>query len=365
METRGQGLIQPIELVETMKRLDFIDADTPEVRLSRRRWQVRHGDTPMGRLIWEQGFRVSQVNWGALFSSLRARVPNDCYRSGADVAAVEQDANGVTVTLGGGDSLEFELLLAADGNMSTVRRLLFPEAERRHSGYVVWRGWFDEELGLLQDARPFEEMNTFGFDGGHANFWLLPSAAGAEPGRREVAWNIYGGGVPPDLTFEDGVIRSVPPGRCTLAQLEHLRQLAERHFPPFAAHVVEVTDKPIITPIDDVRVPTLARGRVALLGDAAIVLRPMTGSGATKGLQDAVALSSALASTGSVAAALERYTRERWPVADHLVRLGQRMGRALVTEAPPWSELTAQELETWLAAMLDERGWYAVADADP
>jgi 2-polyprenyl-6-methoxyphenol hydroxylase-like FAD-dependent oxidoreductase len=358
--TRGQGLVQPIELVERLMQEGYVDEEMPVLRISRRRWLVRDGDRPEGRLVLDQPFRVAQVNWGVLFANLRERVPDWAYRSGANVVGIEDLGKEVTLHLADGQSLDFDVVFAADGNLSTARRLLFPDEERTDSGHVVWRGWFDEAGSTLDDVSLVAEMNTVGFPCGHANVWLLPSAAGTEPGKRELAWNLYGGGNPPELVADGGVVRAVPPGGCTDAQLHHLRRLVRRHFPPAYASVVEATETPIITPIYDVRVPTLVRGRVALVGDAGAVLRPVTGSGATKGLEDALAIASAFSSGSSVADALAAYDAERWPEADRLVRLGQRMGRALVTDAPAWHDLVGHQLQALIERTLDGSGWYAL-----
>jgi 2-polyprenyl-6-methoxyphenol hydroxylase-like FAD-dependent oxidoreductase len=364
LETRGQGLVQPIRLMEKLIERDYIDADMPVIRMSRRRWLVRDGDLTMGRLLSEQQFRVAHVNWGTLFKNLRKRIPSEVYRAGRNVASVEETPEGIRVTLNDGSSFEFDVVLAADGNMSTIRAKLFPDAERVDGGHVVWRGWFLESESPLPEVGALDEMNTVGFERGHGNLWLIPSPEGTERGEREVAWNLYGGGIPPDLLRDRGVIRTVPPGSCTPAQIEYLHNLAATQLPPVMGQVVMATCEPMITPIYDVHVPTLVRGRIALLGDAAMVLRPVTGSGATKGLEDAMAIADALASEADLADCLARYDHERWAAADGLVALGKRMGSGLVTEAPDWTELSGAEFDALFTSVIEGRNLYFAPDAE-
>jgi 2-polyprenyl-6-methoxyphenol hydroxylase-like FAD-dependent oxidoreductase len=70
------------------------------------------------------------------------------------------------------------------------------------------------------------------------------------------------------------------------------------------------------------------RGRLLLAGDAAHVHSPAGGQGMNTGIQDAVALASALASTiAGDGGALDRYDADRRPVAHRVVRNADRLTR--------------------------------------
>jgi 2-polyprenyl-6-methoxyphenol hydroxylase-like FAD-dependent oxidoreductase len=99
-----------------------------------------------------------------------------------------------------------------------------------------------------------------------------------------------------------------------------------------------------------VKVPSLVAGRVVLVGDAGTVVRPVTGSGAVKGLDDVLALTDALVRNGAdVDSAVADYNAERLPVGLGVVELGQRNG------------MSAEEMEEWMAHVM--AGWYAVDEA--
>ena len=59
------------------------------------------------------------------------------------------------------------------------------------------------------------------------------------------------------------------------AHIEHLRRIAGDLLPPQFAEVVRRTPQPFLQPIYDLKPDTIVHGRVALLGDAAFVARPM------------------------------------------------------------------------------------------
>ena len=62
-------------------------------------------------------------------------------------------------------------------------------------------------------------------------------------------------------------------------------------------------------------------GRILLAGDAAHVHSPAGGQGMNTGIQDAIALAGALAAAleSKDFAALERYSRERRPIAERVI----------------------------------------------
>jgi 2-polyprenyl-6-methoxyphenol hydroxylase-like FAD-dependent oxidoreductase len=287
--------------------------------------------------------------------------------AGRTVRTVADEFDGVRVEVDDGETLECDFVVACDGYRSTLRGICFPDAPLRYSGYVIWRGWFDERAGLLDGVELIAgRMNTFGFRRGHGNLWVIPGAGSAERGYRQVAWNLYdpldGATFQETLRERDGSIRSVPPGGCTPEQLRYLNELAERALPRMVADAIAATPAPLMSPIFDLRLRRLTKGRVALLGDAGMVLRPVTGSGATKGLQDALALGEACGSAEEIDGALARYDAQRRPVAQALVELGVTMGEALVTEAPDWPKMSPLDMTTWHQRMMAGRSWYALDD---
>jgi 2-polyprenyl-6-methoxyphenol hydroxylase-like FAD-dependent oxidoreductase len=66
--------------------------------------------------------------------------------------------------------------------------------------------------------------------------------------------------------------------------------------------------------------------RIALLGDAAFVVRPHTAMGVSKAAGDAPALSYALAQAGDLATALAAYDATRRAAGNEIAAYGRRLG---------------------------------------
>jgi 2-polyprenyl-6-methoxyphenol hydroxylase-like FAD-dependent oxidoreductase len=362
LQTRGSGLVLPGRLIPSLLARGLLPSEFEWRQVPNRNWIVKDGDVRMGRLIWQQPFTVSAVSWAGLFKAFRAGVPDGHYRQGCEVVSLAQDDDGVALSLANGETVSVDMVVAADGYLSTIRELLFADqAEQSYSGYLVWRGWFNEWEGLLSSVEHLDgPMKTVGFERGHGSTWLIPSAEGGSPGKRQITWNIYGGPLPPGVVRQDGAVSSAH-GALTDEQLVFLHEFVDEAMPPAIAEVAKVTPQPIFTPVYDVTVPSLVSRRVVLLGDAGTVVRPVTGSGAVKGLEDVMALADALMrDRDDIDTALAMFDAERLPVGLGLVELGKRMGTALVDEAPDWGAMSAEELEGWMTQVT--AGWYATEE---
>jgi 2-polyprenyl-6-methoxyphenol hydroxylase-like FAD-dependent oxidoreductase len=335
LRDRGFGIGIPLPLKESLTEAGFLGADMPVRTPTTRCWLVRDGDRPLGRQVWQQPFPAVANNWGVLWRTLRARVPDDTYRGECTVVSV---ADGVVRTADGW-SADFDLIVGADGYRSTVRQLVDPAATLSYAGYSLVRGCFPaDRLPELPDLLE-NEIATVCFAGGHGLFYLIP---GFEPGRPLVNWAVYHDFGPPSTAITDDIVAA-------------LGSIIEE-FPPYWANVVRLTERAELfsQPLYDATLSAYRSGRYVLAGDAGTVVRPHTASGATKALQDATALQKSLLASDSWDAALGAYERERLPVSNSLVALGRRIGRAQVEDPPRWESMTAADFETWMTGQQTE-----------
>ncbi|MEV7186596.1 FAD-dependent monooxygenase [Kitasatospora sp. NPDC093102] len=208
------------------------------------------------------------------------------------VTALDQDADGVTVTFENAPAHRFALVVGADGLHSAVRRLAFPGGGAHHrplGGYHAWFTVHDPALALALDG-----------------WFLMYNApgglvAGARPGR-----------LPGEVKASLG-LRCAPLAydrRDTAAQR---RLLAER----FAGAGWEV-DRLLagmrtagdfaFDSFGQIRLGHYSRGRVALLGDAGYSPSPLTGLGTSLALVGAYLLAGELAAAaGDFRTAFARY----------------------------------------------------------
>jgi 2-polyprenyl-6-methoxyphenol hydroxylase-like FAD-dependent oxidoreductase len=342
LESRGAGLGTHPALLDILSRIGLDPHDTIGVEVKR----VICLDCE-GRLLLDRPARRKMAAWGQLYSALRQRLPSGAYRSGRSLERFEQDGSGVTAIFTDGDRERGDLLVAADGFRSTVRRQLLPGLAPTYAGYVAWRVMLDERdvpadvRAQVFDCYTFclpegEQLLGYPVPGrknetreGHRAYnivWYRPVANGEtlDDLCTDATGRTHPLGIPPPLLRPDVIAAIKAAARCILA-------------PPIA-EIVAVS-QPFFQPIFDLETPRMASGRVVLMGDAAFVVRPHLGAGVTKAALDAAALADALAATDDIEAATARYHLQQSALGSGMVALARREGGYLGTP-PPKQERT-------------------------
>jgi 2-polyprenyl-6-methoxyphenol hydroxylase-like FAD-dependent oxidoreductase len=211
-------------------------------------------------------------------------------RRGCAVTGLEQDDDGVTVALAGGEQLRARYLVGCDGGRSTVRKLLgvgFPGEPARTETLM---GEMSVGVSPEEIAATVSELS-----GARQPFWLRPAGAG-----------VYSVVVPAAGVSD----RAEPP---TLDDFR--RQLRAVAGTDFGVH----SPRWVSRFGDATRLAERYRvGRVLLAGDAAHIHPPAGGQGLNVGVQDAVNLGWKLAAQirgWAPATLLDTYQAERRPVA--------------------------------------------------
>lgn len=360
LKDRGAGIGVPPSVIETFITRDLVDADIPHFSSDTfmRIWRTEP-ERKYGYLAWDQPARLELLNWGGLYQNLRKRVPNEVYCSGQRVMTLfDRAGTGVGVELADGATHEFDLVVCADGYTSLGRRTLFPEVDLHYAGYVLWRGFILENE--LTESHPMESgVRCLGYPGGHGIFYFVPGANGSVvPGQRLVNWGMY---VPvPEAAlaefFTDKEGRrhegSIPRGSMPHATEAALKQKAHERIPDYYADITDKSPNTFAYAIYDCQVPAYRQGRICLVGDAGAFARPHSAAGALKGINDATALGDALKTHSSVEEALTRWNQVQTETDNNLVRFGNQLGRALVTEIPDWSQMNATSMEKWFTSIV-------------
>jgi 2-polyprenyl-6-methoxyphenol hydroxylase-like FAD-dependent oxidoreductase len=238
---------------------------------------------------------------------------------GKAVIGYESLADRVRVYIDGGETLDADLLVGADGLHSAVRRTMRGEEALRYSGQTSWRAIV--EVDTVEQDRFTESW------GAGERFGIVPL------GGRRVYWF--------------AVMDARQGGRDEGDPRDALRaRFAGWHAPidellaatrPEAIIRTDIYDRPPINRWSD--------GRAALLGDAAHPMTPNVGMGGGQAIEDAVVLAEAIAGEATIEAALARYEAKRMARANGFVSRSYRVGQVAHLRARPLRWLRDRALQ--------------------
>ncbi|MCZ7414865.1 MULTISPECIES: FAD-dependent monooxygenase [unclassified Streptomyces] len=233
---------------------------------------------------------------------------------GQRVEEVEQGAEGVRVALADGRRLHADVVIAADGAHSGLRRLVDPGVPEP-TGWAVWRALIPRPADVTRTCLAYGGVAhiagfaPMGADTGYTMFVVDAPPVASEPRREDYARHVdelaaaYGGPVWKEIR-----------GHLAGAEIHHTRFT---HYVARRWHT----------------------GRLALAGDAAHCMPPTLAQGAAMCLEDAQVLADSLtAEHADVAEALAAYQARRLPrvraVADASMRLGELLATGRHREGP-------------------------------
>jgi 2,6-dihydroxypyridine 3-monooxygenase len=270
-----------------------------------------------GEVIHERAFEYRFTSFYALYRELLDSFDLAHYQLSREVIGFDQDSDGVVVHTTAQQSERCDLLVCADGIHSTSRRLLLPEVDPEYAGYIAWRGVVSEqELTPETFSTLHEAITYYLMPNSHILTYPIPNTDGSiEPGRRLINWiwyrNMPAGPELDDLmTDRQGRIQevSLPPGGVAQRHVDELRAAGDELLAPPLAEMVRKSDEPFVQVVIDIEAPRLAFGRIALIGDAATVLRPHVAVGTAKAAEAAWRLGDAIeACDHDVVKALQRW----------------------------------------------------------
>jgi 2,6-dihydroxypyridine 3-monooxygenase len=227
-----------------------------------------------------------------------------------------------------------ELVVAADGFDSTVRRRLFGPVDATYSGYVGWRGMVVESdltsntFDQLADAISYSVIPS-----SHIVAYPIPTVDGSvRLGERLVNYVWYrnvaaGADLEELMTGTDGNLRmaSLHPGAVQARFIAEMKHAAEQ-LAPVMTEVVQRTPEPFLQVIQDIETPKMATARVALLGDGAFSARPHAAAGTAKAAEDGWKLIEALETHDTIPEALRHWERGQLELGRQLVARTRDLG---------------------------------------
>jgi 2-polyprenyl-6-methoxyphenol hydroxylase-like FAD-dependent oxidoreductase len=290
----GAGIIQQSNAI---RALDAIGVADEAMRRGSPYGNVKMG-TPSGHIFHEIGIPPMgkyPVHNGISRRTLHEILYEEClkvgvkFRMDTTVQSVVNEEHQVKVTYTDGIQDTCDVLVAADGIYSKVRKLVFGDYQPEYKGASVWRYTF---------PRPKDLETGYMYMGKKSKLGLIP-------------------------TTEDTIYMFVvsPEGENPKIPREELvpklRGYMEEYDAPFVKEVLShVTDDPEAVnyrPLEVMKVPLpWYKGRVIMIGDAAHATVPQLGSGAALAIEDAVVLTEELAREQTVDQAFEKHMERRY-----------------------------------------------------
>jgi 2-polyprenyl-6-methoxyphenol hydroxylase-like FAD-dependent oxidoreductase len=300
-----------------------------------------------GNPVAERLCPQTATSWNRLFEVLIARFGEVHYHLGKDLHRVVESPDGVEARFVDGTSHQGDLLVGADGFRSAVRAQYLPEIEPRYAGYVAWRGLADESEVVPALSQELFDSLVFCLPPGEQFLGYPVAGPNNDLRPQHRSWNIVWYR-PADEASELGSLLtdasgqthelSIPPPLIRQPVIAAMRGAAKRLLPPQLFTVIERIEQPFLQPIYDLESPAMAFGRVALIGDAAFVIRPHVGGGIAKAAADAAALAAALDSHASIPAALAAFARQRITIGRKFIAQARRLGSYLKYRFPSEAE---------------------------
>jgi 2,6-dihydroxypyridine 3-monooxygenase len=287
-----------------------------------------------GRVAREEPCPYEFTAWSTLYRNLLDLFGPDRYHRGCDLIGFDQNDAGVELRFADGRLERCELLVCADGILSTARSLLCPEAQPKYAGYVGWRGTVEEGELSLQSAALLRNSITYGvIERSHILSYPIPSVDGStDPGERLINFVWYrnldeNDGLTELMTDRHGRSRqiSIHPGEVQERHVAELRETASTQLPTAFAEMVLLAE-PFVQVIVDLTTPSMAFGRVCLLGDAAFAARPHAAAGTAKAAENAWKLAEAVGRNESVEQALQDWEPAQLELGRRLVERSRQIG---------------------------------------
>lgn len=292
------------------------------------------------------------TTWPALYRWLRDRAgESPLIRLDEDrgVAAVGAEGEKAIVTFTDGTTATADAVIGADGYHSTVRRVIAPELPlASYAGYLVWRGLIEESVLSGPVRWPTDGGLWIELQKGYRLVAaVLPGRDGSlDIGKRQVtfAWfDAHRDALLRDtncLTDDGHVVGTLDTDLISAAIKDELAALVPQVWPEPWIEAVQYGVRAPQTmrgaPITEYRPERLALGPLAIIGDAAHGVSPMTGAGYATGAEDAAILSDMLskrAAAETLPALLKRYEAERLPYTRALVDHSRRLSAGFLRYA--------------------------------
>jgi 3-hydroxybenzoate 6-monooxygenase len=262
-----------------------------DVRTGEKVIRVPLGNTALAAYGYPYGV-IYRVDMHDVFLHACKTLPTVTLRTSSKVESFEQDGSGVRAQLAGGETLQGDALIGADGLWSRIRESVVGDGKPRVSGHIAYRAV------LKRDEVPqhlwSDDVLLWGGEKTHLVHYplrrgeLFNLVAVFHSNKYDEGWNTFGDTAELNERFS----QAVPQVKELLGKIQTWKMWVLCDREP---------------------VKIWSKGRVTLLGDAAHPMLQYLAQGAGQAIEDAVVLGEALRSThGDIEQAFRKYQQARY-----------------------------------------------------
>lgn len=252
---------------------------------------------------------IQGIERDALIDLLLERVDQTAIRTSTTIATLRQHDEAVTIEFNDGSHDTFDLVVAADGLHSDTRKRLLKSNQYQYHD-TGWGGW------VFWSKADTTVPSTY------TEYWGQGRFLGLYPTGGRVG------------VFAGGNARKIRPlGLGGL--LDDLKGRFNTQLPALE-HPPRQADDAFYWPFHDCRCRQWRKGRVILLGDAAVGFLPTAGIGASMAMESAAALNDELsrADAGRVKQALSLYEKRHRRRVEKAQTSSRKMGKMMFVTSP-------------------------------
>jgi 2-polyprenyl-6-methoxyphenol hydroxylase-like FAD-dependent oxidoreductase len=242
------------------------------------------------------------------------------------------------LTFQDGSTHETEVLVAADGIHSPIRKKLLPKSKERYAGYTCWRAIIDNtKLQITESSETWGSKGRFG---------IVPLA------HNKIYWFACINAKAQDEKMKAFRVADL---------LEHFKDF----HAPIPQILQETKDEHLLwNDINDLQpIHQLAFGNIVLIGDAGHATTPNMGQGACQAIEDAIVLADELSKTNDVVAAFKAFENRRIQRVHRIVNTSWTFGKIAHIENP-WLISARNFLFRHIPASINEKQVQVVYEVD-
>jgi len=238
---------------------------------------------------------------------LHDQLPANLLQLNKTCSAIESNNTGITVSFSDGSKDSGDILIAADGIHSSIRKTIFPQIEISYSHTAWWGGITEQRYA---PSMPTEEV-YFGIGEGKVCI-VWPTA------NNKLLWYVA-------VKIKKEELRT--------DGFTQLTEICKNWHPEINQLLHAPSEQRFHQPINTFSAPTLHQDRVVFIGDAAQTLGPILAQGASRAIEDVFVLTTSLATHHNhYAAAFKQYDSLRRDKLAHLFNLENQTAELMIND---------------------------------